>query len=57
VRPWHSLPREAVGAPPLVQGQVGWGHLSWWVAAPSMVGGWNWLGFKVSSNSSYSVIL
>ena len=55
------MPIEAVGAPSLevlkasLDGALG--SLSWWGAALSMAGGWNWVGFKVLSNPSCSVIL
>ena len=43
VKPWHRLPREAVGAPSLevfkarLDGALG--SLSWWVAALTTAGG------------------
>ena len=57
----RGLPRESVGAPSLeafkarLDGALG--SLSWWGAALPMAGGWNWVGFKVLSNPSCSVIL
>jgi len=59
-RPWHYWP-EKLWVPHSwrLQGQVGGGpgSLSWWVAALPMAGGWNWMGFKVPSNTSHFMIL
>ena len=55
------MPREAVDAPSLeafearLDGALG--NLVWWVAAPSIAGSWNWMGFKTLSNLSRSMIL
>jgi len=56
---WFTLPSEALGAPSLEALKEGLdgalGSLSHWVALP-MAGGWDWMGFKVSSNPSHSMI-
>ena len=57
---WHRLPRETVDAPSLevhkarLDGALG--SLSWWGAALPMAGSWGWVGFRVPSNPSHSVI-
>jgi len=60
VRRWHRLSRVAVNAPSLEVFKAGLdgapGSLSWWVATLTMAGGWNWVGFKVLSDQSHSVI-
>ena len=59
--PWFKLLREAVDAPSLevlkakLDGDLG--SLSWWGTALLMAGGWNWVGFEVSSKLSHSMIL
>ena len=61
VRHWHRLPREAVDAPSLgvfkarLDGALG--NLGWWEVSLPMAGEWNWMGFKVPSNTKHSVIL
>ena len=61
VRHWNKLPREAVDAPSVeafkarLDGALGQPHLL--VAALPIAKGWNWVGFKVPFNPSYSVIL
>ena len=44
--------------PPGAQGQAGWarGSLSWWVAAPPMAGGWEWVCCKGPSNPNHSLV-
>ena len=60
MRPWHRLPREAVGSLSMevLRGRldVALGSLVWW-GTPAMAGGWSWVIFKVPSNPSHSVIL
>ena len=57
-----QLPREAMDAPSLetIQGQVGWGpgqrELLGGSSLP-MAGGRNWVGFRVPSNTSLSMVL
>ena len=57
----NRFTREAVGAPSLealkarLDGALG--SLIQWVAALPMVWGWNWMDFKVSSNTNHSVVL
>jgi len=57
----HRLAREAGDDPSLevfkARLDEALGSLIWWVATLSMVGCWNWLGFKVPFNPNYSVIL
>ena len=59
--PWIKLLREAVDAPAVevlkakLDGDLG--SLSWWGTALLMAGGWNWVGFEVSSKLSHSMIL
>lgn len=59
VRPWHTLPREAVGCPILagVQELVGWGPRQPDPLGGSPAHGWNWMSFEISSNPSCSVIV
>ena len=61
VRHWHRLPREAVDAPSpevfnaRLDGALG--NLVWWEVSLPMAGGWNWVIFKVPSNTNHSEIL
>ena len=60
MRPWHRLPREAVGTPSLeaLRGRLdgALGSLSCWVAALRTVRRWRWVGFEGPSNPNHSVI-
>ena len=56
-----QLPSEAV-VPHSVEAlkarlDVALGSLSWWVAALPMAAGWCWVGFKIPSNLSHSMVL
>ena len=61
VKPWHRLPREAVDAPSLEVSKArldgALGSLGWWEVSLPMAGGWNWVGFKASSNLSHSMMI
>ena len=56
-----ELPKEAMGAPSLevlkatLDGALG--SLSWWGATLPMAGGWNWVDYKVTSNTSHIVTI
>jgi len=52
-RHWHRLPRETVGAPSLDKPRLdrAVGSLLWHGTILLMAGGWNWLGFKVPTQT------
>ena len=56
VRCWNRLPREVVDIPSLEEVDGALGSLSWWGAALPMAGSWGWVGVRVPSNPSHSVI-
>jgi len=54
----HRVPRETVDAPSLEAFKYGaLGSLIWWVITLPTAGGQNWMGSKVPSNESHSMIL
>jgi len=61
VRPWLRMITEAMVAPSLevfktrLDGALG--SLSGWEASLPMAGSWDWMFFKVLSNTSHSMIL
>ena len=61
VRHWHRLPREAVDSlsPEVLKARLdrALSRRIWWMATLPMVGGWNWVGFKVPSSLSCSMTL
>ena len=61
VRPWHSLPREAVAAPPWECSRPDWMGLgATWSGGRRPCpwqGGWNWVIWKVTSNPNHSMMV
>jgi len=55
IKPWHRQPREAMDVPfqKVFKARLNWvlGSLIW-----QMAGDWDWIGFKVPSNPSHSVM-
>lgn len=57
VRLWHRFPGGAADALSVKVFKAALGSLIWWLATFPMAGGWKWMGFKVSSNLTHSMIL
>lgn len=61
VRPWDRLPRKAVAAPSLELSKARLDaaciKLGQWNVSLPMAGGWNWMDFKVPSNTNQCGIL
>jgi len=61
VRPWHRLPREAVDSPCLAVSKArldgALSSLIWWKRSLPVVGGCNWMIYKMPPNPNYSMIL